>query len=62
MDKDEYLKRMEEKLSDETTYRKIYKDPTNDLQKRLWKKLEQLKNSEHITSAQFENMKPVSDT
>ena len=58
MDKAEYIERMEEKLSDETTYKKINKDPTNELQKKLWKKLEELKNIEHITVDQFEHLKP----
>ena len=58
MDKEEYLAKMEEKLADQTTYRRINENPTAKLQKRLWAKLEEIKNKKQISEEQFEMLKP----
>ena len=35
MDKDEYIKKMEDKLSDVSTYKRIEKDPTNEIKEEI---------------------------
>ena len=58
MDKLEYITKMELKLADETTYKQINENPPSKLQKKLWKKLEEIKNKGHLSEDQFDYLKP----
>ena len=59
MDREEYQNKMEEKLADTTTYKRLEKDPTQEIRKELYKELKKLKANEHITKDQYTRIKPV---
>ena len=58
MDKDVYVQRMEEKLSDETTYKKIPTDPTQDIKEEIIVKLKSLLGSKIIDDKLYEDLYP----
>ena len=43
MDKEEYIRKMEEKLSDQTTYKLIEKDPTEEIKTAISNQLNKIK-------------------
>ena len=43
MDKEEYMKKMKDKLKDESTYKQIKDDPTKKIQEELIKELQNMK-------------------
>ena len=49
MDRLEYVKKMEEKLSDKATYKEMYLDPTLKIQTQLINELKDLKNKGEIS-------------
>ena len=59
MDKEEYTNRMEEKLADTSTYKRLEKDPTQEIRKALYEKLKHLKDTEHIDNEIYHQIKPV---
>ena len=59
MDKKDYIDKMETKLKDETTYKKLMKDPTEDIKKELSTKLNQLKEEEEIDLKTFYKLSPT---
>ena len=59
MDRMEYLNKMEEKLSDVTTYQKIEKDPTNNIKEALSKQLQKIKDEKQIDNRTFYRLQPT---
>ena len=59
MDKTDYIEKMEEKLKDETTYKRITKDPTDGIKEELSKKLNELKESGEIDIKTFYRLSPT---
>ena len=58
MDKDIYIQRMEEKFSDETTYKKIAVDPTQDIKEELIAKLKLLLRNNTIDEKLYDDLYP----
>ena len=61
MDREEYLNKMEEKLKDETTYKRIKKDPTNEIKKALANQLEKIKEEQQIDQRTYYRLYPLID-
>jgi hypothetical protein len=59
MDRKEYIKKMEEKLSDETTYKRIEKDPTSKIKEDLSKQLKKMKDEGQIDIKTFYKLSPT---
>ena len=59
MERKEYLEKMEEKLKDETTYKRIEKDPTNDIKESLSKLLNKIKDEKQIDMKTFYRLQPT---
>ena len=55
MDKEEYIKKMEEKLDDQTTYKRIVKDPTEEIKTAISKQLNKIKDEGQIDSKTYFN-------
>ena len=58
MDKEEYIRKMEEKLSDETTYKRIEKDPTQEIKQELVQQLKELKDEGIIDEKLHKELSP----
>ena len=58
MDREEYVTEMEKKLADTATYKRLTKDPTQEIRKTLYAKLKQLKANEHISKDEYSRIKP----
>ena len=61
MDREEYINKMEEKLKDETTYKRIEKDPTGEIKKALAEKLDKLKEEEQIDQKTYYRLYPTKE-
>ena len=59
MDRTEYIEKMETKLQDVTTYKRIYKDPTYEIKDKLSKKLQEIKNKGEIDEKTFYKLQPT---
>ena len=59
MDKDEYIRKMETKLSDRTTYEPIEKDPTQEIKEALAKELQRRKSEEQLDDRTFYRLRPT---
>ncbi len=59
MDRKDYIDKMELKLSDETTYKKIEQDPTMKIKESLAKQLEKIKNEGEIDIKTFYRLSPT---
>ena len=59
MDREEYIKKMEEKLSEETTYKKIEKDPTMDIKETLSRQLKEIKDQGQMDEQQYRRLYPT---
>ena len=59
MDTEEYIQKMETKLQDVTTYKRIFKDPTNDIKEKLSKKLQEIKEKGEINIKTFYHLQPT---
>ena len=59
MDKEEYVQKMEEKLGDTTTYKRIQNDPTTDIKKVSSSKLTEIKNKKEIDDKQYMKLLPT---
>ena len=58
LDKEEYTSRMEEKLKDENTYKKLNQDPTNKIREELADKLQEIHSKKHIKDYMYNDMFP----
>ena len=58
MDRTEYIRKMEEKLKDETTYKQIYEDPTYKIRDKLTTQLQTIKEENEITESEYKYLKP----
>ena len=61
MDKEEYQRKANIMLSDEKTYRKITRDPTQKTKRELIQKLTKLKNDDKITQTQYNYLYPTTE-
>ena len=61
MDRKDYLSKMEEKLKDETTYRPIEKDPTNEIKKALTDQLDKIKEEKQIDQRTYYKLYPTKE-
>ena len=52
------MRKMEEKLSDESTYKELEKDPTKEIQEKLIKELQSMKESNEIDERLFRRVYP----
>ena len=59
MNKDEYIKKMEEKLSDKTIYKMLDKDPTNQIKAEIVKVLTDMLNKQEIGEAYMKYLTPT---
>ena len=59
MDTKEYIRKMEEKLSDETTYKKIEKDPTEEIKTAISSHLNKIKEEGQIDNKTFYKLFPT---
>ena len=59
MDRKDYISKMEEKLKDETTYKRIEKDPTEEIRKSLQEQLEKIKTEGQIDQRTFFHLSPT---
>ena len=59
MDRKQYIEKMEEKLSDETTYKKIKKDPTNEIKEGLTKILNEIKEEGQLDHRTYFRLTPT---
>ena len=59
MDKEDYIKKMEEKLSDETTYKRLDQDPTNEVKESIAKELLRLKEERQIDNKTYYQLTPT---
>jgi hypothetical protein len=59
MDRDEYERKMLEKLADETTYKEIVEDPTMKIKEELTEQLQRMRNAEEISKAQYRRLLPT---
>ena len=59
MDRDEYIRKMEEKLADETTYKRIKEDPTYKIKEALTKLLTKIKNEKQLDDRTFYRLTPT---
>ena len=59
MDTEEYIKKMEEKLSDETTYKRIEKDPTEEIKTEISAHLNKIKDEGQIDNKTFYRLFPT---
>ena len=62
MDKDEYCRKVESMLSDEKTYLKLKKDPSDGTKRNLIKKLTSLKEQGKITESQYKYLYPTTNS
>ena len=61
MDREEYIRKMEEKLKDETTYKRIERDPTNEIKKALASQLEKIKGEKQIDQRTYYRLYPTKE-
>ena len=59
MDKEEYIRKMEEKLSDQTTYKLIEKDPTEEIKTAISNQLNKIKDEGQIDNKTFFRLFPT---
>ncbi len=59
MDREEYINKMEEKLKDETTYKQVEKDPTNEIKEALSKQLQKIKEEKQIDDRTYYKLFPT---
>ena len=57
-EQDEYIRKMELKLSDETTYRKATDDPTERIKQKLISQLNQMEEAKEIDEFQRRRLLP----
>ena len=58
MDRSEYIRKMEEKLADEMTYKKIEKDPTYEIKEEISKKLKDMEREGEINNGLYLRLLP----
>ena len=61
MDQEEYSSKVNAMLSDERTYKKVKKDPSENTKKQLIRKLASLKEQEKITDSQYKYLYPTTN-
>jgi hypothetical protein len=59
MDRAEYIRKMEEKLSDATTYKRLEKDPTKEIEEELAKQLKKIKDENQMDIKTFYRRSPT---
>ena len=61
MDREDYINKMEEKLKDETTYKRIEEDPTSKIKEALAKQLDKIKEEKQIDQKNYFRLFPTKE-
>ena len=61
MDREDYINKMEEKLKDETTYKRIEEDPTSKIKEALAKQLDKIKEEKQIDQKTYFRLFPTKE-